>query len=56
MFPIPAFLYAGIFTGLEPAQKDAEQFVETLSRENKYLNTMQSFRKRRQTSHLENDE
>ena len=43
-------------TGLELSQKDAEQFMEMLSRENKYMDAMRSFRKRGQTSHLEDDE
>jgi hypothetical protein len=40
-------------TGLELAQKDAETFVEMVSRENKFIDAMRSFRKRGQTSHLE---
>jgi hypothetical protein len=43
-------------TGLELAQKDAEQFMEMLSRENIYMDVMKTFRKRGQTSHLEDDE
>ena len=45
-----------ISTGLELAQKDAEAFMEMLSRENKFMDAMQSFGKRGRTSYLEDDE
>jgi hypothetical protein len=43
-------------TGLELAQKDAEQFMEMLSGENRYMDAMQSFHKHGQMSHLEDAE
>ena len=42
-------------TGLELAQKDAEIFMNMLSRENKFMDAMQSFHKRGQNLHLEDD-
>jgi hypothetical protein len=40
-------------TGLELAQKDAEQFMEMLSRENRYMDAMRSFHKRGQLEDAE---
>jgi hypothetical protein len=42
--------------GLELVQKDAEIFMEMLSRENKFKDAMRSFRKRGQMTHLEDDD
>jgi hypothetical protein len=42
--------------GLELAQKDAEIFMGMLSRENKFMDAMWSFRKRGQMTHLEDDD
>jgi hypothetical protein len=43
-------------SGLELGQKDAEVFVEMLSRENRFMDAMRSFRKRGRTSTLEDDD
>jgi len=43
-------------TGLELTQKDAEQFGKMLSEESKFMDAMRLFRKRGQTSYLDEDE
>ena len=51
-----SFIPKAIPTGLELAQSDAAIFMAMLSRESKFMDAMRSFRKRGQTSHLEDDE
>ena len=50
------FTPKAIPTGLGLAQKGAEVFLEMLSSENKFMDAMRLFRKRGQTSYLEDDE